>query len=177
MTRFERRAPSIYHRTHRTTLRRPPSKKASELSTRTGLPFRILNLIDDFSRQYVGQIVDTSISGARLARYLDELGTTRPLPRTLVLDNGPEFTSKAMFFWAKRTGVRLHFIQPGKPTQNAFVESFNGKFREYCLDLHWFGSLTEAREIIERWRTHYNQVRPHRSVGKMPPSVFARKVA
>ena len=102
-----------------------------------GRRFRIFNLIDDFSRQCVGQIVDTSISGARLARYLDELSTTRPLPRTLVLDNGPEFTSKAMFFWAKRTGVRLHFIQPGKPTQNAFAESFNGKFREYCLDLHW----------------------------------------
>ena len=142
-----------------------------------GRRFRILNLIDDFSRHYVGQIVDTSISGARLVRYLDELSTTRPLPRTLVLDNGPEFTSKAMFFWARRSGVRLHFIQPGKPTQNAFVESFNGKFREYCLDLHWFASLTEARDIIDRWRTHYNSVRPHRSVGKMPPSMFARKVA
>ena len=142
-----------------------------------GRRFRILNLIDDFSRQHVDQIVDTSISGARLARYLDELGTTRSLPRTLVLDNGPQFTSKAMFFWAKRTGVRLHFIQPGKPTQNAFVESFNGKFREYCLDLHWFGSLTEARDIIERWRTHYNQIRPHRSLGNMPPSMFARKMA
>ena len=135
-----------------------------------GRRFRIFNLIDDFSRQYVGQIVDTSISGARVAGYLDELSATRLLPRTLVLDNGPEFTSKALFFWAKRTGARLHFIQPGKPTQNAFVGSFNGKFREYCLDLHWFGSLTEARVIIQRWRTHYNHVRPHRSVGNMPPS-------
>ncbi len=142
-----------------------------------GRRFRILNLIDDCSRQYVGQIVDTSISGARLARYLDELSTTRPLPRTLVLDNGPEFTSKAMFFWARRTGVRLHFIQPRKPTQNAFAEGFKGKFREYRLDLHWFGSLAEARDIIERWRTHYNHVRPRRSVGKMPPAMFARKVA
>lgn len=142
-----------------------------------GWRFRILNLIGDFSRQCVGQIVDTSIPGARLARNLDELSTTRPLPRTLVLDNGPEFTSKAMFFWARRTGVRLHFTQPGKPTQNAFVERFNGKFREYCLDLHWFGSLTEARAIIERWRSHCNHVRPHRSVGKMPPSGFAKKVA
>ena len=123
-----------------------------------GRRFRILNLIDDFSRQCVGQIVDTSISGARLARYLDELSTTWPLPRTLVLDNGPEFTSKAMFFWARRTGVRLHFIQPGKPTQNAVVESFNGKFREYCLDLHGFANLAEARDIIERWRTHYKSV-------------------
>ena len=93
------------------------------------------------------------------------------------MTNGPEFTSKAMFFWAKRTGVLLHFIQPGKPTQHAFVESFNGKFREYCPELHWFSSLTKVRDIIERWRTHYNQVRPHRSVGNMPPSVFAQRVA
>ncbi len=108
-----------------------------------------------------------------LARYLDELSTTRPLPRTLVLDNGPEFTSKAMFFWAWRSGVRLHFIQPVKPTRNAFVESFNGNFREYCLDLRWFAILTEARDIIERRRTHYNPIRLHRSVGKIPPLMFA----
>ena len=111
-----------------------------------GRRFRIFNLIDDFSRQCVGQIVDTSISGARLARYLDELGKTRPLPRTLVLDNGPEFTHpRRCSSGPSEPASRLHFIQPGKPTQNAFVESFNGKFREYCLDLHWFGSLTEAR--------------------------------
>ena len=116
-----------------------------------GRRFRVFNLIDDFSRECVGQLVDTSISGARLARYPDELGKTRPLPGSLVLDNGPGFTSRAMFFRARQAGARLHFIQPGKPTQNAFVESFNGKFREYCLDLHWFGSLTGARAIIERW--------------------------
>ena len=116
-----------------------------------GRRFRIFNLIDDFSRQCVGQIVDTSISGARLARFLDELGASRSLPKTLVLDNGPEFTCKAMFFWAQRTGVRLHFIQPGKPTQNAFIESFNGKLREYCLDLHWFASQPDARATIDLW--------------------------
>ena len=81
---------------------------------------------------------------------------------------GAEFTCKAMFFWTQRTGVRLHFIQPGKPTQNAFVESFNGKFREYCLDLHWLAILNDARATIERWRIHYNHVRHHRSVGKIP---------
>lgn len=90
---------------------------------------------------------------------------------------GPEFTSKAMFFWAKRAIVKLHFIQPGKPTQNAFVESFNGKFRGYCLDLNWFASLEDARETIDTWRDHYNHVRPHRSLGKKPPAVFAREVA
>ena len=140
-----------------------------------GHRFRVLNIVDDYSRECVSQIVDFSISGQRLAREFDRL--TRQLPKTIVCDNGPEFTSKAMFFWAKRTGVKLHFIEPGKPTQNAFVESFNGKFREYCLNLNWFAGLEDARLTIERWRQHYNHVRPHRSLGKKPPAVFAREVA
>ena len=140
-----------------------------------GRRFRVLNIVDDYSRECVSQIVDFSISGQRLAREFDRL--TRQLPKTIVCDNGPEFTSKAMFFWAKRTGVKLHFIEPGKPTQNAFVESFNGKFREYCLNLNWFAGLEDARLTIERWRQHYNHVRPHRSLGKKPPAVFAREVA
>jgi len=142
-----------------------------------GRRFRILNVVDDFSRECVLQIVDFSISGQRLARELSQLGEHRPLPRTIVCDNGPELTSKAMFFWSKETGVKLHFIQPGKPTQNAFVESFNGKFRAFCLDLHWFASLDDARSTIADWRTHYNHVRPHRSLGKKPPAVFAREAA
>lgn len=140
-----------------------------------GRRFRVLNIVDDFSRESVAQIPEFSISGQRVARELDRLN--RPLPETIVCDNGPEFTSKAMFFWTKRTGVRLHFIQPGRPTQNAFVESFNGKFREYCLNLNWFASLEDARSTIERWRQHYNHVRPHRSLGKKPPAVFAREAA
>lgn len=82
-----------------------------------------------------------------------------------------------MFFWSKKTGVKLHFIQPGKPTQNAFAEIFNGKFRDYCLDLHWFASHEDARVAIEIWRNHYNNVRPHRSLGKKPPAVFAKEAA
>lgn len=82
-----------------------------------------------------------------------------------------------MFFWARETGVKLHFIQPGKPTQNAFVESFNGKFRDYCLDLNWFTSIEDARSTIDEWRAHCNHVRPHRSPGRKPPAVFAREVA
>lgn len=140
-----------------------------------GRRFRVLNIVDDFSRESVAQIPEFSISGERVARELDRL--KRPLPETIVCDNGPEFTSKAMFFWSKRTGVNLHFIQPGKPTQNAFVESFNGKFREYCLDLNWFTTLEDARSTIEQWRQHYNHVRPHRSLGKKPPAVFAREAA
>ena len=139
-----------------------------------GRRFRVLNIVDDYSRECVLQIVDFSISGHRLVRELDKL--KRKLPKTIVCDNGPEFTSKAMFFWAKRT-VKLHFIQPGKPTQNAFVESFNGKFREYCLDLNWFASLDDARSTINTWRYHYNHVRPHRSLGKKPPAMFAREAA
>ena len=140
-----------------------------------GRRFRILNVVDDFSRECVLQIVDFSISGTRVANELDRLN--RPLPDSLVCDNGPEFTSKAMFFWSQQTHTKLSFIQPGKPTQNAFVESFNGKFRDYCLDLHWFASLEDARSTIDTWREHYNHVRPHRSLGKQPPAVYARQAA
>lgn len=82
-----------------------------------------------------------------------------------------------MFFWARDRRVKLHFIQPGKPTQNAFVESFNGKFRDYCLNLHWFATLDAARSTIAQWRDHYNTVRPHRSLGHKPPAVFAKEAA
>jgi putative transposase len=142
-----------------------------------GRRFRILNVVDDYSRECIGQLVDVSISGARMARYLGELGQARKLPAAIVCDNGTEMTSKAMFFWAKETAVRLDFIQPGKPTQNAFVESFNGKFRDGCLNQHWFRDLKEARHIITDWRKHYNEVRPHSSLGYLPPAVFAQKAA
>ena len=141
----------------------------------TGRRFRILNVVDDFSREYVLQVVDFSISGHRVARELDRI--SRMLPNKIVCDNGPEFTSKAMYFWAKKAGVKLHFIQQGKPTQNAFVESFNGKLREYCLDLHWFASIEDARSILNDWKHHYNFVRPHRSTGKKPPAVFVKEAA
>jgi putative transposase len=140
-----------------------------------GRRFRVLNVVDDFSRECVLQVVDLSISAQCLARELSHLGGR--LPRTIVCDNGPELTSKALFFWARESGVKLHFIQPGKPTQNAFVESFNGKFRDYYLDLHWFASIDDARSPIDEWRTHYNEDRPHRSLGRKPPARFAREVA
>lgn len=142
-----------------------------------GRRFRVLNIVDDFSRECVGQVVDVSISGMRVTRYLDELAGRRRLPKVIVCDNGPEFTSKALFFWSRDTGVKPHFIQPGKPTQNAFVESFNGKFRDQCLNLYWFRDLDDARRTIEDWRVHYNEVRPHRSLGGQPPAVFAREAA
>ena len=139
-----------------------------------GRRFRVLNIVDDFTRECVGQLVDTSISGARLTRFMDSLGRK---PKTIVCDNGPELTSKAMFFWSRERTIKLHFIQPGKPTQNAFVESFNGKFRDYCLNLHWFKSLNEARGEIDAWREHYNEERPHSSLGKLPPRQFAEQAA
>ncbi len=142
-----------------------------------GRRFRILNVVDDFSRECVGQLVDVSISGHRLARFLTELMSQRKRPASIVCDNGTEFNSKAMFFWSKERQVKLNFIQPGKPTQNAFVESFNGKFRDACLNQYWFNSLDEAREEINQWGDHYNHVRPHSSLNYLPPSEYAKQVA
>ncbi|AKS43057.1 putative transposase [Wenzhouxiangella marina] len=142
-----------------------------------GRRIRVLNVVDDFSREAILQLPESSISGLRVTRELDRLLESRSAPKTIVCDNGPEFTPKAMFFWARERRIKLHFIQPGKPTQNAFVESFNGKFRDYCLNLNWFASLEDAREIIENWRRHYNDVRPHRSLNGLPPSQYARQAA
>ena len=111
--------------------------------------FRVLNIVDDHSRFCPGQIVDVSISGARVARHLDDLALLHGLPEEIVLDNGPEGTSRAMFDWSERTGVRLRFIEPGKPVQNAFVESLNGKLRDECLNLHWFRSLRHLEGSLE----------------------------
>lgn len=134
--------------------------------------FRVLNIVDDHSRFCPGQIVDVSISGARMVRFLDELALLHGLPEQIVLDNGPEGTSRAMFDWSERTGVRLRFIEPGKPVQNAFVESFNGRLRDECLNQHWFRSLNHAREEIARWRHHYNTQRPHSGLGYRTPMEF-----
>ena len=142
-----------------------------------GRRIRILNIVDDYSRTCVGQLVDTSISGLRVTRCLDELASTRGFPASIVMDNGPELTSKAMFFWSQRTGVKLNFIQPGKPTQNAFVESFNARLRDSCLNQHWFKDLTEARRTIYGWRHHYNHERPHSSLDYQAPAVFEDQAA
>ena len=140
----------------------------------TGRRVRILNVVDEYSRECLGQLVDVSIAGARVSRLLDHLAIERGSPQAIVLDNGPEFTSKALFLWAQRTGVHLRFIQPGKPSQNALVESFNGKFRDACLNEHWFLDLAEARRRIEAWRIHDNTVRPHSALGVLSPEQFRR---
>ena len=128
-------------------------------SLRDGRRFRALTVVDDFSRECPVIAVDTSISGQRVTRVLEELAESTGLPQVLVMDNGPEFTSKAMLCWAEQKGVKLHFIDPGKPTQNAYIESFNGKFRDECLNQHWFRDLGEAAEMIEvRWYRFFRQV-------------------
>jgi putative transposase len=142
-------------------------------SLSSGRAFRNLTLVDDCSRESLAIEVDHSIPGARVVQVLDIVSLERGLPQSLVIDNGPEFAGQALDAWAYRNGVRLHFIEPGKPVQNAFIESFNGRFRDECLNQHWFTSLPQAREIIEEWRQDYNHVRPHSSLGDLPPSLFA----
>lgn len=141
-----------------------------------GRCFRVLNVVDDYSREMVGQLVSVAISGRQVARSLDQLMEERSKPNKVTCDNGTEFTSKAMFFWSKETGITLGFIQPENPTQNAFVESLNGKFRNKCLNPHGFRTLDEARYEIELWREHYNHVRPHSSLNDMPPVAYAKQV-
>lgn len=141
-----------------------------------GRCFRVLNVVDDYSREMVGQLVSVAISGRQVARSLDQLMEERGKPNKVTCDNGTEFTSKAMFFWSKETGITLGFIQPENPTQNAFVESLNGKFRNKCLNPHGFRTLDEARYEIELWREHYNHVRPHSSLNDMPPVAYAKQV-
>ncbi len=141
---------------------------------RNGRRIRTLNVVDDFTRESLAIEVDTSISGSRVARVLDRIAFERgSYPRTLVMDNGTELTSLAMLAWASVTRVELHYIAPGKPTQNAFIESFNGKFRDECLNDNIFATLNDARRIIEDWRIDYNQNRPHRSLGQLTPNQFA----
>jgi len=142
-----------------------------------GRKFRSLNIVDDFNRQCLVAEVDTSIPGARVVRVLERLGERRGLPEVLVTDNGPEFAGQALDVWASQRGVRLRFIDPGKPVQNAFIESFNGKMRDECLNEHWFISLTEARQTIEAWRRDYNEVRPHSSLGNRTPQEFTARGA
>lgn len=137
--------------------------------------FRVLNVVDDFSRELIGQLI--SISGQQVARFLNQLIEIRNKPQYITCDNGSEFTSKAMFFSGKETDIKLNFIQPGKPTQNAFVESLNGKFRNECLNQHWFRSLAEARYEIDKWREHYNHVRPHSALNYLSPVEYAKQVA
>ncbi len=140
-----------------------------------GRTFRTLNIVDDFTREAPAIVVDQSLPGERVVRELEALVRQRGTPAMIVTDNGPEFAGKALDAWAYRRRVKLHFIRPGKPVENAYIESFNGKFRDECLNQHWFTSLAHARDVIEGWRKDYNEVRPHSSLGNDTPAAFARR--
>ncbi len=140
----------------------------------TGKVIRMLTMVDDCTRECPAIEVDTSLGGLRVRRVLDRVAAERGLPEAIVLDNGPEFRGRALAAWSEERGVRLEFIQPGKPVQNAYVESFNGRLRDECLNANWFTSLSDARRKIETWRQDYNQHRPHSSLDYLPPAEFAR---
>ena len=140
-----------------------------------GRRLRILTVVDDFSKECPVLEVDHSLTGKRVTRVLERIALIRGLPDVITVDNGPEFISKALDAWAYANGVKLNFIQPGKPTQNCYIESFNGKFRDECLDEHVFVSLHDAQQKIETWRLDYNSFRPHKSLRQLTPEEFAAR--
>ena len=146
-------------------------------STVDGRRFRALTIVDDYSRECPAIEVDTSLGGARVVGVLERLAKTWGLPQVITVDNGPEFAGKVMDEWAYRRGIKLSFIRPGKPVENAFAESFNGRLRDECLSTNWFMSVRHAREIIETWRRDYNEVRPHSSLKGKTPKEFAEAMA
>ena len=137
--------------------------------------FRCLCVLDVFSREALPIKVDTSIPGTSVVKHLERLKETKGLPEMIVVDNGPELTSKAFDEWASRNGVKICYIRPGKPIENAYTESFIGRFRDECLNEHWFMSLNDARDRIEEWRLDYNRNRPHSSLNMLSPMEFLRK--
>jgi putative transposase len=138
-----------------------------------GRRLKCLTIVDDFTKEAVDIVVDHGISGHYVTRVLDQAARFRALPKVIRTDQGPEFTGKALDQWAYEKKIELRLIQAGKPTQNAYVESFNGKFRDECLNEHWFRSLHEARDIVAHWRMDYNQRRPHSALEYQTPSEFA----
>jgi putative transposase len=140
-----------------------------------GRKFRVLCVIDDFSRECLATVVDNSLSGQRVARELDTIAMTRGYPCMIVSDNGTELTSNAILRWQQERLVEWHYIAPGKPMQNGFVESFNGRLRDECLNEHIFTSYRNAQHIIKEWRNDYNQNRPHTSLNGLTPNEFANR--
>lgn len=139
-----------------------------------GRKIRLLNIIDEFSRESLKVVVDTSLSGVRVARELQELIGDKGKPEQIRSDNGTEFTSIAILKWAEEASVKWHYIEPGKPMQNGFVESYNGKVRDEFLNQHLFLSLKEAKDLAESWRKDYNEQRPHSALNGLSPNEFKR---
>jgi putative transposase len=139
-----------------------------------GRRFRILTVVDDFTRECLCLVADTSLSGARVARELETVMARRGRPLTCVSDNGTELTSLAILKWSQETGIDWHYIAPGKPTQNAFIESFNGRLRDELLNEVLFTSLAQARQALTAWKDDYNTIRPHSAIGNIPPAIYAK---
>jgi putative transposase len=162
----------------RAPLARPNKRWSMDFLSDTlssGRTFRCLTVVDEFSRECVAIYPSNSIPSVRVVEVLERLREERGLPEVIVTDNGSEFTSRAFDAWAYARGVRIDFIQPGKPVQNCFVESFNRTFRDDCLNMHWFLSMADAARTIEAWRVDYNEVRPHSSLGRLTPAEFRQQ--
>lgn len=145
--------------------------------TAEGRVIKNLTVVDDATHEAVAIVPERAIGGGALTRILDRLAVQRGLPQAIRTDNGKEFCGRAMLTWAHARGVKLFLIEPGKPNQNAYIESFNGRFRDECLNEHWFTGLPHARAVIEAWRREYNEDRPKKSLGGLTPSAYARQLA
>ena len=143
----------------------------------SGHTIKCLAIVDDATHEAVALVPEHTIGGDHLTRILDGICSQRGKPAMIRSDNGAEFTGKAMLIWAHRNGVELRLIEPGKPNQNAYVESFNGRLRDECLNEHWFTSLAHARAVIEAWRCEYNEERPKKSLGGLTPAQYAKQLA
>lgn len=141
-----------------------------------GRRIRCLNIVDDCTRECLAIEVGTSITGSRVKAVMERLAETRGLPRSITVDHGSEFEGQVLDAWAYQANVTLSFIRPGKLNENAYIESFNGKFRDDCLNEHWFITMAQARRIIEDWRIEYNTERPHGSLGDLTPEEFAAMI-
>lgn len=142
-----------------------------------GRVIKCLTIVDDATHESVAIVSDRTINGTHVTRILDQLATTRGVPQVIRTDNGKEFCGRAMLTWAHAHTVTLRLIEPGKPNQNAYIESFNGRFRDECLNEHWFLNLAHAQAIIEAWRREYNEERPKKMLGGLTPAAYARQLA
>lgn len=140
-----------------------------------GRSIRFINIIDNYSRYNINITVSISLPSAKVIRIISNAIAEFGKPKSLLLDNGPEFRSKLFQQWAAKEGIRLYYIAPGRPTQNAYIESFNGKFRDECLDQHWLSNMSEAIDVVKKWRKHYNEERPHSSLDYQSPREYMVK--
>jgi len=142
-----------------------------------GRRFLVLTIVDVFTRESLAVEAGASLKGTHVVEVLNRIRAQRGAPRMLFCDNGSEFSSQIMDLWAYQNGVKIDFSRPGKPTDNAYIETFNGTLRAECLDTHWFGTMGEAKETIEAWRREYNESRLHRALGERTPNEFAHEIA